>query len=427
MLSVNTNGGALAALQSLSQTNRELGVTQGRITTGLKVANAVDNGAVFAIAEAQRTRVDALGAVKGGIDRAKSAIDFGVKAGEAVNDILKQMRTKAQEAAGPSLSTNDRDKLQTDFQKLSDQIDQIVGAASYNGTNLASGSASISVLTTDQSGGASGNFVVASNLAASVATNTTGQKLVSSTATMGTTVTNLDNADTLVFSQTVGGSTNSYTIDLDTADTIDQFVAKVNTATDGAIRASFDSASGQVVYSSSSTFTVTFTEASGTSVDAANQQFLEGTGTAQDLADPNLTTTQLAVADDYGGAVSSSTSSTSVTGGDFSRTALGLGSLSVAGATGTGASSAITAIDSALSTLRSSLSSLGSQSNALSVQSTFLGALSDTLETSIGNLVDADLAEESARLQSLQVKQQLGAQALSIANQSPQIILSFFR
>jgi flagellin len=427
MLSVNTNGGALAALQSLAKTNSELSTTQSRITTGLKVSSAVDNGAVFAIAEAQRTRVDALGAVKGGIDRAKSAIDFGVKAGEAVNDILKQMRSKAQEAAGAALSTDDRTKLQTDFQKLSDQIDQIVGAASYNGTNLASGSSSISVLTTDQSGGAASNFVVASNLAAAVTSNTTGQKLVASTATMGSTVTNLANDDTLVFSQTVGGSTNTYTIDLETTDTVDQFISKVNAATDGAIRASFNSNTGQVVYSSSASFTVTFNEGTGTAVDAANQQFLEGTGTAQNLAAGGLTAPQLTVAAGYGGAVASSTSSSTVTGGDFSRTGLGVGSLDISGATGTGASNAITAIDSALSTLRSSLSSLGSQSKALGVQSTFLGNLSDTLTSSVGNLVDADLAEESARLQSLQVKQQLGAQALSIANQSPQIILSFFR
>jgi flagellin len=53
--------------------------------------------------------------------------------------------------------------------------------------------------------------------------------------------------------------------------------------------------------------------------------------------------------------------------------------------------------------------------------------LADTLEAGIGNLVDADLAKESARLQGLQVQQQLGVQSLSIANQAPQIILSLFQ
>jgi flagellin len=91
------------------------------------------------------------------------------------------------------------------------------------------------------------------------------------------------------------------------------------------------------------------------------------------------------------------------------------------------ASTAVANIDTALDNVRTALATLGSQSKGLDVQKTFLTKLSDTLESSISNLVDADLAKESARLQSLQVKQQLGAQALSIANQSPSIILSFFR
>ena len=62
-----------------------------------------------------------------------------------------------------------------------------------------------------------------------------------------------------------------------------------------------------------------------------------------------------------------------------------------------------------------------------SIQSGFAQKLADTLTAGIGNLVDADLAKESALLQSLQVKQQLGVQALSIANQAPQTILSLFR
>jgi flagellin len=73
------------------------------------------------------------------------------------------------------------------------------------------------------------------------------------------------------------------------------------------------------------------------------------------------------------------------------------------------------------------MASLGSQAKGLEIQKNFLTSLSDTVTKGIGNLVDADLAKESARLQSLQIKQQLGAQALSIANQSPQVIMSLFR
>jgi flagellin len=73
------------------------------------------------------------------------------------------------------------------------------------------------------------------------------------------------------------------------------------------------------------------------------------------------------------------------------------------------------------------MATMGAQAKALEVQNTFLTKLRDAVEQGISNLVDADLAKESARLQSLQVKQQLGAQALSIANQAPQLILALFR
>ncbi|HOY78256.1 MAG TPA: flagellin [Hyphomonadaceae bacterium] len=93
----------------------------------------------------------------------------------------------------------------------------------------------------------------------------------------------------------------------------------------------------------------------------------------------------------------------------------------------TTAATASTAVDTAITALNESLATMGSQAGALDVQNDFLSKLSDVIEQGISNLVDADLAKESARLQSLQIKQQLGAQALSIANQTPQLLLSFFR
>jgi flagellin len=73
------------------------------------------------------------------------------------------------------------------------------------------------------------------------------------------------------------------------------------------------------------------------------------------------------------------------------------------------------------------LAEMGAQVKQLQNHNIFVGKLSDSVEAGVGNLVDADLAKESARLQALNVQQQLGAQALSIANQAPQIILSLFR
>mgnify|MGYP000176851350 CR=1 FL=1 len=90
------------------------------------------------------------------------------------------------------------------------------------------------------------------------------------------------------------------------------------------------------------------------------------------------------------------------------------------------AQSAVTDVDTSLTAVNASLTRLGAGGTTLEAQRTFATKISDTIEVGIGNLVDADLARESARLQSLQVKQQLGVQALSIANSAPQSILNLF-
>lgn len=91
------------------------------------------------------------------------------------------------------------------------------------------------------------------------------------------------------------------------------------------------------------------------------------------------------------------------------------------------ANTALAAVNAAITTSSARLAELGAQSKQIERHTTYVGKLSDALEAGIGNLVDADLAKESARLQALQVQQQLGVQALSIANQAPQIILSLFK
>lgn len=88
---------------------------------------------------------------------------------------------------------------------------------------------------------------------------------------------------------------------------------------------------------------------------------------------------------------------------------------------------ALNAVETALTTASGKLAELGAQSKQIEKHTLFVTKLMDSLEVGVGNLVDADMARESARLQALQVQQQLGAQALSIANQAPQIILSLFK
>ncbi|MBS0384207.1 MAG: flagellin, partial [Proteobacteria bacterium] len=155
MASVNTNYSALVALQSLNATQKQLADVQNHINTGLKVSSAKDNGAVFAIAEGQRARVSSLGAVQDGIDRATSTIDVALSAGQAIGDILKQLKSQAVAAEATDLNQDQRDALQANFAALRSQIDQIANAATFNGANLVNGSNltgtanAFSVLTSD--------------------------------------------------------------------------------------------------------------------------------------------------------------------------------------------------------------------------------------------------------------------------------------
>src|SRR6266545_4755943 len=103
MLSINANYGASIALQSLNSTNKDLNEVQNRISTGLKVSSAKDNGAVFAIAQGQRARISALSSVSDGINRVSNVIDAALTAGTSVSDLLNQLKAKAVAAQSADL------------------------------------------------------------------------------------------------------------------------------------------------------------------------------------------------------------------------------------------------------------------------------------------------------------------------------------
>ena len=273
--SVNTNVGAMIALQNLQRTNDELDTVQSRINTGLKVASAKDNGAIWAIAQGQRAEVSALNSVKQSLQRGQSATDVAISAGETVSDLLIQLKEKALSATDTSLNTAARTALNEDFKSLRDQITSVVANAQFNGLNL------------------------------------------------------LNNTTT-----TVG------------------FRGLANTA--------------------------------GGTIQVKPENFLLGGANITVAATTTIGTAALAT------------------------TALGL-------------------VNASISNTSASLARLGTGAKALGTHLDFVSKLQDTLESGVGNLVDADLAKESARLQALQTKQQLGVQSLSIANSSTSILLGLFR
>ena len=272
--SVNTNTGAMVALQYLNATQSQLNTTQAAINSGLKVSSARDDGSTYAIAQNQRGAVAGYSAVTDSLSRATSAVDTALSAGQSISDLLIQLKTKALSAADSSLDTASRQALNQDFVALRDQITTIVKNASFNGTNLVDGST--------------------------------------------TQITALASAD-------------------------------------------------------------------GTRRITTSAQKMSLSGTIVTLRTTNTISTQ------------------------------------------SKASTLVATIQTSLTNVNSALAKLSAGAKKFSIQSTFAQKLSDTLTTGIGNLVDANMAQESAMLQSLQVKQQLGVQALSIANQAPQTILSLFR
>src|SRR6202012_5066078 len=138
--SVNTNAGALTALQYLSATQGQLAQTQSAINSGLKVSSARDDGAIYAIAQNQRGAVAGYSSVINSINNATSAVDVALSAGQSISDLLIQMKQKALSAADSSLDTASRQALNANFTALRDQITTIVKNAVLNGFNLVDGS-----------------------------------------------------------------------------------------------------------------------------------------------------------------------------------------------------------------------------------------------------------------------------------------------
>ena len=153
MISVNTNQGAMVALQTLNRTNSEMANTQNAIATGLKVASAKDNGAIWAIASKMRSDVTAYDRVRESTDRAASILDTGIAAGESIMELLNEMKGKALAGSQAGLSGSARAALAADFAQLRDQITSIGANASFDGANMIGATPDNAVALGDAAGG----------------------------------------------------------------------------------------------------------------------------------------------------------------------------------------------------------------------------------------------------------------------------------
>ncbi len=395
--SVNTNTGAFVALQNLSSTNRDLAEVQNRVNTGLRVSSAKDDSASYSIAQNLRGDVAGLSAVQTSLNRAKSSLDVAVQAGESISDLLNRAREIAVAASDNGLDATSRTALNNDFKSIVSQVGSVVSQAEFNGTNLIKATPdSISAITAVKQNSTVDRISLAgvdlnangtsATLRASAATQT-----VANSESLATTLAAGGNKSNSAFVRSTIETTNG--IDFVNENTIEVDLSVINAQADGAV----DITVGGRTYEG----------AAGTVANSAN------TGKVQ------LSVSALSTAAAGGGAF------TYTTTGAASGNAASLSEIDLTNATDR--SLAVAVVDNFKANVNATLASFGSTSRQIDIQQQFATKLNDSINSGIGNLVDADLAKESARLQALQVKQQLGLQALSIANQAPQSVVSLFR
>src|SRR5262249_8405031 len=139
-LSVNNNASALLALQSLNQKTQDLQQVETQVSSGLAIASAKDNPAIWAIAQGQSQQVAALSSVTSGLNRASSIADVATGAGQSVSDLLNQIKQTVLTATDATLSTSARSSLNSSYRSLLTQINHVIQSASFDGANLLDGS-----------------------------------------------------------------------------------------------------------------------------------------------------------------------------------------------------------------------------------------------------------------------------------------------
>ncbi len=447
MSSILTNNSAMVALQTLKSVNMNLAETQEMISTGKKVASAKDNSAIFSISKTMESDVKGFKAISESLDLGQSTVAVARQASETITDLLVEMKGRIVAAQEENV---DRTAIQADIDALEEQINSVVGAAQFNGLNLIDGSttealnvlssldrasdgtvssSSIAVdrqnlsVTGSVTAAAFGGTDLADAAAASAlfqgsAANTVFNDVAFNPGTNNTDTIANNSSDTFTVGQVAAG--NSYQIIIDNVE--------VNVAGGGTAQAqrtfeyvaSASDSAEDVARNLSSQINAFF----GAATDASNAlSVTQGTGANAGqftITNGNAGTTNgdlnIYLRAQTGGTPGS-------VGGSGGLSAV----QSIDVTSDAGATSALTAIDGLIDQAISAASSFGSDQGRIETQTSFISNLTDSLTSGIGALVDADLEEASARLQALQVQQQLAVQSLSIANQAPQTILSLFR
>jgi flagellin len=408
MSSILTNNGAMVALQTLKSVNMNLGQTQNAISTGKNVATAKDNSAVWAISKVMESDVKGFKAIKDSLSLGESTVAVARNAAETVTDLLTQMKGKIVAAQEDNV---DRNKINADVTALKDQISAVVGAAQFNGLNLVDGTAASASVLSSLDRDNAGN-VTASSI------TVTGQNL----STGGYTA------------KAVFDATNTDGVSADGQDTFG-FSLDANGGTDDNGQIEFEP-QGTAAYAAGDSFTIrlgdTEVNYTVTAEDIASTSQADviavGMKAAIEASGANVTVDYNAANSGRLVITNDGTDSLQVSGQFSNANSGGLGALAAIDVSNSaGAAAALGSIETLIDTSIDAAAAFGSVQGRIETQKTFISNLTDSLKSGIGSMVDADMEEVSARLQALQVQQQLAVQSLSIANQAPQSILSLFR
>lgn len=424
MSSLLTNSAAMTALQTLSSINKNMSQVQNRIATGERVSTASDNAAYWSIATTMRSDNNAMSTVKDALGLGAAQVDVAYTAMDSVKDTLDTMKAKLVAASQPGV---DKGKIQAEMAQLQKDLTASAEAASFSGSNWLSvsdtetqkivasftrtdaGGISLGTIDVDTSktalfnsaAGAQGlleqgaALTSVGGIAAATAAGTDGPPATAAALTPTYAAATLEDGNVIKFDLALnGGAATTITVDKATVDT-------ALGTTDGVV-------GGAAAWAD--VLELAFTNA-GIAVGATGDVTIDGTTGA-------ITT----VATGASSSIAISDVASSTNGNFFDATGFDI----------TNADSAqlgefLAGIDKMLGSVTTAASDLGAIKTRVDSQGEFVSKIMDAIDRGIGQLVDADMNAESARLSALQTQQQLGVQALSIANQSSQNILSLFR
>lgn len=432
MSSIHTNHGATAALKTLRSINAQIGATQVEIATGKKVHQAGDNAAIWAVSKTMEADVVGFKTISDSLNLGQASVSVARQASETITELMTDIKGQVIAAQEENV---DREKIQAGIEALTTQINDIASMAQFNGLNLlqnqdaTAGTGTINIMASIDR---SSEGVSTSTLSVRKRDLGTGASTIASSG--GTYAADAATA-TLDATQTASIDAGGLTAEAGTVFSLSVF----GTDADGS---SFDPADYRSTAAASETqaemaagdmsYVARDGDTMGDVVNALGKKWQAFAHTNEHSSDVlSLTFSGSSI-----NAASSSTSAADTISISINRLDADAGSEAGGGledlgtldvTTAAGADEALGRMEGLMGIAIEAAASFGSDQGRIETQSNFVSQLTDSLKMGIGTLTDANLEETSARLQALQVQQQLATQALSIANNAPQALLSLFR